>query len=204
MTILKRVLFFAKIVNDEVVEAGVALPDYIGLSDPGVVILETRFDPNTQYALNGAIHTYTVAELAAKTAPHSYYDVWSNVTMSYSDPRSLEERKKYQILVLRGAMENKMLGGFNSGGNKFSSETEDQFAIQVLVLQATMAKIDGAAFTIVIDDINDNPVSLNRGGVLQLGTDLQQMLSNARDKFRTLKATVKAATTIEQVVAVVW
>lgn len=136
-------------------------------------------------------------------APSSYY-VWNPATAAWVYALTLDEGKRTKRKEMRALRDKKMTNGFTSSGVQYASAAEDQFAIQVIVMQATIAKLDGVPFTIVWTAKDDSDVTLNRAGVLQLGTDLQQMLTNQHDKFRAVKNLIKAAVTIAEVEAITW
>jgi Domain of unknown function (DUF4376) len=137
----------------------------------------------------------------AKPYRHCRWDYVNNIWL---DDNSLLKTKRAKRLEMKEARENKKVSGFKSGGLDFDSTAEAQMSIASAVMQATIAKIDNVAFSLVWSLSDDSEVTLNKAAILKMGEDLQQMQNNAQNKYQAKKALINAATTVAEVDAITW
>lgn len=197
-------VFYVKIKNSKVVLSGYCDDSHPELNTPDAIIIPFKFNKDQHYYTNGQILSYTEEEKLLKASQPNIYCRWDDNTMSWEDPRVLQDHKQAKRQEMKSARDERMLSGFTSNTIRYDSTVEAQLNIQTAVLQAMAAKVDSLPFNITWTAEDNSEVALNRTGVLDLGKDLQQMLNNAQDKYRTKKVAINAATTKEEVEAITW
>lgn len=119
----------------------------------------------------------------------------------YTQPVDLTVEKtkaKDRITLARNAEE---FAGFMAYGKEFDSDSDSQRRI---LIAANTAQVVGEAFSIEWTCADNSVLTLDYAQMLGLPAIMAQYGDTLHQKARTLKAQIDAATTLEEINAVVW
>lgn len=117
---------------------------------------------------------------------------------------SLAAHKTRKWAAMKAKRDEVEFGTFVSGGNVYNATSQSQARIQGAALMATNALAAGVPFSKEWTLANDTVVTLNATQMLQVGMDMAAHISAAHEQGRVLRTAIDAATSIEEVDAVVW
>ena len=168
----------------------------------GLTLMECLAAPSTHFVQTGVLTEYTPVQQTAKAA-RPPWSVWSNTTFSWTDLRTLAERKagKWDALKLqRGTRE---FSTFTWGGSTFDSDPQSQSRIQggvLLAMQSTILDPFSVVWT-----LSDNTTrTLNGADMIAVGKAMATLVMTTHAIGRSLRAQVEAATTIAQLESILW
>ena len=134
---------------------------------------------------------------APQPSEHHVFD-W--VTKQWEDPRTLQDFKEAQWTLIKQARSNAEYAGFTWDGSTFDSDAISQQRITGAVALAQMSN----EFTIGWVLANNQVRTLNSLDMMQVGAALGQHVAAQFAKGVLLREQIEAATTKEEVEAVVW
>ena len=166
-------------VNGEILQHGATAnkSDLDGIN--GVII--GNGSPRTHYVLGGVITQYTIAQANTKAIRPPAH-IWSNITMSWVDQRTLADIKTIQWQKIKAMRDARKSGGFKVGVKWFHSD-EPSRAQYGILLTTALEKL-------LLDGYVLNAAWKDMGGLkepLTVGT-----LRQIRDAGLTLEATLFA------------
>ena len=129
--------------------------------------------------------------------PAFYFDV---ALAQWVDPRALQDFKATQWTQIKQARAQAEYAGFTWDGSTFDSDATSQNRITGAVTLAQMS----AAFSIDWTLADNTVRTLNQGEMLQVGAALGAHVAAQFSYAQSLRTAIEAATTREQVEAVVW
>jgi len=133
------------------------------------------------------------------TKPGAYYS-FNYTTKQWEDPRTLADLKATQWTLIKQARTNAEYAGFTWDGSAFDSDAISQNRITGAVSLAMMSPEFTIGWTLF-----DNTVrTLNQTDMLQVGAALGTHVATQFAKGVILREQINAATTPEEVAAVVW
>lgn len=178
-------------------------------TDPSVhaaagLLIEQAGDPATHYIANGVVVAYTSQQAANKAARPTYGVRWDNGSMTWSDRRSLDERRAALWDAVKLARDAAEFGGFAWDGAVFDSDTQAQSRIQGGAQLATLALLSAQPF--LIDwTLADNAVrTLSGAEMIEVGRALGEHIVTVHALGRALRAEIEAATDVAQLDAIAW
>lgn len=123
------------------------------------------------------------------------------------DPPVLQELdvaklQKWQAMVRE--RDTREYGTFTINETTISIDARAQARLQMAYNLAVDAKAAGTAFSIEWSDVNDAAVTLNANQTIALAKAVFQHIQSLHDTARALRAQIRAATTAEEVAAIVW
>ena len=128
--------------------------------------------------------------------------VWDKVSESwFYNVSSLKSQKWHEVKQHRDSAEN---GGFTWGGSPFDSTPISQSRIQGAVQLATLAKLTNQPFSIDWTLKDNSTRTLSSDDMIAVGQSLATHIDAQRVKARQLRERIEAATTPEQVDAILW
>lgn len=171
---------------------------------PGEAMLEGEVVWGQQYVLDDVLTDYTPEQAAAKAAQPRYASEWSNTTFSWSDLRDLSQVKADRWTVIKQARDTAInaplptpYGSFDADARSQKNITDAIALLQALETSGTPQTID---FTLA-----DNSVAvLTTAQMVEVGLLLGARTQEAYATARQLRADIEAASTQEEVEAVVW
>ena len=164
-----------------------------GLAQQGQsVIVGTQCDLMQNF-IDGGI----VVPIPPKPSPHHTFNY---TTKQWEDPRTLADLKAAQWGLIKQARSQAEYAGFTWDGSTFDSDALSQNRITGAVTLAQMSP------TFVINWIlADNTTrTLNQADMIAVGVALGQHVQTQFTKAQALRVAIEAATTPEDVAAVVW
>ena len=146
----------------------------------------------------GATH-YKNGQFMTKPAQPSIDYVWSDASFAWElNLAAAKINAQSRITAARNASER---NGFEAYGKMFDS---DSVAIQRISVAVQAAQVVGESFVVDWTCADNSVIPLNYQQVLGLPVFMAQSANNMHIKSRTLKAQIDAATTLEEINAVVW
>ena len=126
--------------------------------------------------------------------------VFNYTTKQWEDPRTLADLKAAKWTQIKQARAQAEYAGFTWDGSTFDSDATSQNRITGAVTLAQMS----AAFSIDWTLADNTVRTLNQGEMLQVGATLGAHVGAQFSYAQSLRTAIEAATTREQVEAVVW
>lgn len=130
--------------------------------------------------------------------PHHVFDYSLKV---WRDPRTLQDLKDAHWQKIKQARQAQELAGFEWDGSHFDSDAISQQRIAGAV---QIAQLLGAAFSIDWTLANNTARTLDAAQMIQVGLSLSQHVNAIHQVARGLRAAIDAATSAEQLDAVIW
>jgi len=166
--------------------------------------LSAQFDGDTHAYMQGRLDDSTVyiADGIQVTLPERPGQHWEFnwETKQWEDPRTLQDLKDAQWAMIKQARSQSEYAGFMWDGSKFDSDAISQNRITGAVSLAMMSPEFTIGWTLF-----DNTVrTLNQTDMLQVGAALGAHVATQFAKGVILREQINAATTSEEVEAVVW
>ena len=115
--------------------------------------------------------------------------------------RAYAEKAWARIKSARAAAES---AGFLCGGVRYDSDPASQQRISSAVTLAMVAEAAGQPFTITWTAADNNVISLDAAGMIAVGQACGQYIADIFARARTLREQIEAATTADQLDAIVW
>lgn len=163
-----------------------------------------QVSPNNSWVNDGALVDYTPDGAARKAQRPAYQCHWVPALEAWVDDRTLAEVKDSaweRIKAKRGEAE---FGGFSWDGSAFDSDPTSQQRIQGAAQMAQIAMASGHPFSIEWT-LRDNTTRMLSGEeMIQVGLDMGQHINACHAKARQLRQQIEAATTKEELEAIVW
>ena len=161
---------------------------------PGESFLEvtTGVDDTSHYIADGAL-----VPIPARPGNHHTFDYTAK---QWIDPRTLSDLQVAKWEQIKRARANAEFGGFTWDGSPFDSDAISQSRIQGAVQLAAMAP----GFTIDWTLANNSVRNLSAADLAAVGVALGLHVGTQHAKARVLRAQIEAATTADEVDAVVW
>lgn len=137
-----------------------------------------------------------------KVAPPLLHQVWDKTSESWvCDVEGAKLSRWANIKQQREAAEN---GGFVWDGSRFDSTPISQSRIQGAVQLATLAKLTNQPFGIDWTLMDNSTRTLSGDDMIAVGQSLATHIDAQHVKARQLRERIEAATTPEQVDAILW
>ncbi|TXH19620.1 MAG: DUF4376 domain-containing protein [Hyphomicrobiaceae bacterium] len=158
-----------------------------------MVEVDTQVNPSDYFYKDGIVKYKGI-----QPAPGMTYDTELE---QWVDPRPLSAFQAIQwnkIKMKRAAIE---FGGFEWMDSVFDSDSVSQSRIQGAVLLASMAG-DGFAIDWTLQD--NTVITLSYNDLMEVAGALSQHVASTHAQARTLRTAIEAATTREDVEAIVW
>lgn len=161
--------------------------DTVALNTPSGCLAVSDPESLEVYFQDGYWHA-----MPEKPSQHHTFDYFSK---SWSDMRSLDEVKAYKWEQLKQQRNVLEFGGFEFEGNTYDSDQVSQGRI----MGAVMAQVD-QIWTLA----NNTTVDLTASQLTQLYQALQVHIASAHERGRIAREAIQAATTKDQVEAIVF
>lgn len=130
--------------------------------------------------------------------------VWDVESKAWVDTRAVDAARADQWSLIQTARDAVIFGTFMWDGSTFQSDATSQQRIQGAVIMAQLAKIADQSYS-VDWTLDDNTVrTLSADDVIGVGLALGSMVQTTFAKAQQLRTQLDAATTLEQVAAIVW
>jgi hypothetical protein len=136
----------------------------------------------------------------AKPPQPSLHHTFSYATKQWEDPRTLADLKAAQWNLIKQARSNAEYAGFTWDGSTFDSDAISQQRITGAVTLAQLSP----GFTIDWTLADNSVRTLNQADMIAVGVALGQHVQTQFTKAQALRVAIEAATTPEDVAAVVW
>ena len=120
---------------------------------------------------------------------------------SFSWVLNLDLAKQQARAKINAARDAAEVAGFTAYGKTFDSDKTSQ---QRILIAANTAQVVGSSFTIDWTCADNSVITLDYAQMLGLPVIMAQAGNALHQKARTLKAQIDAATTLEEINAVVW
>lgn len=120
---------------------------------------------------------------------------------SFSWVLNIDLAKQQARAKINAARDAEELAGFTAYGKTFDSDKTSQ---QRIMIAANTAQVVGSSFTIDWTCADNSVITLDYAQMLGLPVIMAQAGNALHQKARTLKAQIDAATTLEEINAVVW
>lgn len=154
------------------------------------------YPDNVYYVINN-----TPVALPFKPSPAHTFN-W--VTKQWEDPRTLTDFKTQQRALIKEARTAAEYSGFTWGGSTFDSNAISQQRIASAVQLASLSKAANQPFSITWTLADDTQRTLTADEMIQVGLALGEFVQTNFKKAQALQQRIEAATTKEEVEAVVW
>lgn len=165
------------------------------------LLIEGEHYSATGYIKDGVFAAYTPEEASAKANRPGSKFLWSNLSMSWVDLRSLEEAKAAKWDQIKAKRNDAEWGGFAWDGSVFDSDPLSQSRIQGAVL---LANLSPSSFS-VDWTLKDNSVRvLSASQMVGVGEALGSHVAAQHTIGRQLRQEIENATTVEAVESVTW
>lgn len=146
----------------------------------------------------GATH-YIGGEFLAQPMQVSPAHVWDNASFAWV--LNLDIAKQHARSKINTARDAEEVAGFTAYGKTFDSDKTSQ---QRILIAANTAQVVGSSFTIDWTCADNSVITLDYAQMLGLPVIMAQAGNALHQKARDLKAQIDAATTLEEINAVVW
>lgn len=148
-------------------------------------------DQSATHYINGQFLTQPL-----QPSPAHYWD-----EASFSWVLNLDLAKQQARAKINTARDAEEVAGFTAYGKTFDSDKTSQ---QRILVAANTAQVIGSSFTIDWTCADNSVITLDYAQMLGLPVIMAQAGNALHQKARTLKAQIDAATTLEEINAVVW
>ena len=135
-----------------------------------------------------------------KEPPPSEHHIFNYTTKQWEDPRTLADLKGAQWEMIKQARSAAEYAGFTWDGSTFDSDTLSQNRITGAVTLAQLSP----NFTIHWTLANNSTRTLSQADMIAVGVALGQHVQAQFTKAQGLRVQIEAATSWEQVAAVMW
>jgi hypothetical protein len=161
-------------------------------------------DAANSYVSGGVVLAYTSGQRAARATPPNDSSVWSNATMSWSDPRTLQEHKDAKWELIKQSREAAFNAPLTTPYGTFDSDAESRTRITDAVLMAQTLAGMGQPAAIDFTLADNSVVTLDATQMVTVGLLLGAKIQAAFATGRSLRTAIYAATTVVQVQAINW
>ena len=158
-----------------------AYPDHLKVSPP-----------------DGATH-YINGQFLTQPPRPSLSHYWEDASFSWM--LDLASAKTYAKERITKARNDDELNGFDAYGKTFDSDSDSQRRI---LIAANTAQTIGASFSVDWTCKDNSVITLSYEQMVGMPVIMAQVGNELHQKARTLKAEIDAATTLEEINAVVW
>jgi len=197
--------FFTHDVDVNIVNSGDCQPESLeSYQVGGLIAREGDASPLTQYfdVSTGQIVDFDQATIDRRRSPPNVGFRWNRG--QWIDQRSLAEAKTQKWREIKRARDAVEFGTFMVGAYEFDCDQRSQARIMTAMQAATDARSLGEPFGINWTLTDGTELVLTRTQAIAVGRALQVHVNAQFEKARTLKASIAAATTMEEVIAVAW
>lgn len=144
----------------------------------------------------------SLREMGPRPSPFHVFDY---AIKQWVDPRGLDELKAEQWAKIKASRDAEEFGGFEWDGSTFDSDQMSQSRIQGAVQMAQLALDTGNASWSIDWTLQDNTVrTLTAAQMVDVGVTMASHISACHATARALRARLEAASTREEVEAIVW
>lgn len=126
---------------------------------------------------------------------------WNRATASWDDPRTLEQVKASAWEAIKAQREARMNGTFTHAGNTYDIDPVNLSGASIDAREALIAEEVWSQMWVLADN---TVVTLTAAEMIALGRACKTVVSNLWGMSQYLRGLVDAATTVEEVEAVVW
>ena len=174
----------------QVLFGGTADNPEVMATESSVIVLDVEYTDG--YLVDGVHH--------ALPPQPSEHHVFNYTTKQWDDPRTLADLKAAQWELIKQARSNAEYAGFTWDGSVFDSDAISQNRITGAVTLAQLSP----GFTIDWTLADNTVRTLNQADMIAVGVALGQHVQTQFTKAQALRVAIEAATTPEDVAAVVW
>lgn len=171
---------------------------------PGDSLLEGEAVWGQQYVLNGALADYTPAQAAAKAAQPGYASVWSNITFSWEDLRSLAQQQLDQWELIKSSRNEALTAPLTTLYGVFDADIYSQKNITDAIAMLQTLAASGYPQTIEYTLFDNTVVTLSTAQMVEVGLTLGQRTQQIYATSRSLRVAIDAATTLSEIEAITW
>jgi len=166
-------------------------------NDPLIYQLVSGFTTELMgyYVLNRS-----TGEIFKRDEKEFFYQVWDWNSLSWIDPRTLDDLKAQQWETIKAARTQAEYGGFTWDGSTFDSDAISQARLTGAVQLAQLNPALALDWTLASNTVR----TLSAADLTAVGVALGVHVSTQFTKGQTLRAQIDAATTKEAVEAIVW
>ena len=172
--------------------AGINPPNCEGLT---TIEADADVSMETHYVSGGVPTRYTNEQLVAKKLPRVRGVVWSNLTMSWEDLRTLQQHKDAKWAEIKTARSTAEESGFTWEGSTFDSNQISQGRITAAVTSAQ----SNPSFSTDWVLSNNNVRTLNATDMIAVGQALAIHIETQFTHAQALRILINNATTAEEV-----
>ena len=147
-----------------------------------------------------AFYDNSTKEVKQKPDAPSLHHVFNYTTKQWEDPRTLADLKSAQWVTIKRARSAAEYAGFTWDGSTFDSDAISQNRITGAVTLAQLSP----NFTIHWTLANNSTRTLSQADMIAVGVALGQHVQAQFTKAQGLRVQIEAATSWEQVAAVMW
>jgi hypothetical protein len=166
----------------------------------GAIECEPGVFNSLHYVAEGAVVPYTETQAADKATPHEAWFKWSNASMSWVDQRTLDDRKAMKLTQMKNARDAEQYGGFTWDSSTFDSNERSQSVLLGMFTTAMANALPDVPYR-----LQDNSWrTITAADMPGIWAALQALVAGAFAQFAVLDADIAAATTAEEVDAIVW
>ena len=185
----------------EITRSGVCADADFELQSPGgVSLIEGKATGRTHYVLNGALTSYTPAQIVSKQALPQVPSLWSNESMSWVSGASLSESKVLAISKMRAARESLITGTFSWDGSTFDSDQVSQTRLMGLFVDSKEPSFLPTPWRLS----NNSWRTLSAENAVEIWAALRGHIRGAFQTFAAKEASINSASSIEEVNAISW
>lgn len=149
------------------------------------------------------LQTYTPAQKVAKAAVPEYPAVWSNVTMSWQDQRTLQQAKDDKWMAFQALRDNAMYATLVVSGLGFQADQESRIKLLPRVQGELVKYVLGEPSSGVDWTLADNTVThLTASELFDISKALTQRDADIQAAFTAAREDIYAATTHAEVAAI--
>jgi hypothetical protein len=149
------------------------------------------------------LYRYVNGEIVAtdkSRIPPAWYMSWNSTVSDWTDWRDLQQKKDSKWEEIKSARSAEEFSEFNWNQNIFQCDEVSQRRIQGAV---QLASLD-ANFTIDWTLANNTVITLSAQDVIDIGVTLAEHVNDCHLRSRILREDIEAATTEEELLAIVW
>jgi hypothetical protein len=161
-------------------------------------------DPDRHYYRNGALAAYTPEQRQARLTPPHPGCTWSNSSMSWVDPRTLEQHKADRWEHIKRQREAAFDAPLATAYGTFDSDAVARQNITDAAQLATTLIGMGQSGTIDFTRADNTTATLTYAQMVEVALTLGAKIQAAYATGRARRAQIDAATTIGEVEAVTW
>ena len=186
----------------EIVRTVTCLPEQAAAqAQPGELSIEhADATPHTHYVAAGELVAYTSGQCADKAERPAWAAAWDNITMVWTDPRTLAERKAEKLAEMQAARDAQQYGGFTWDGSTFDSDQRSQSLLLGMFTTAALGALPDTPFR-----LQDNSWRvLTAADMVQVWGALQACIAGAFAQFAAREAAIESAVTQAEVETITW